>query len=140
MTRPTLSPEMLLFEVAAICSRHGIPVSTHNPAAALTHAARLLQALGLAEAPPAIEAATSVLPVVVDEPPATGDPHPGWNLALPSAGVRVHVPRGLDSGMGNRAPHALDRSELPPRRPIDGHTFTRGRQRPGDPPALRSVQ
>lgn len=117
MTRPTLSPEMLLFEVAAICSRHGIPVSTHNPAAALTHAARLLQALGLAEAPAAIEAATSVLPVVPyeDEPPATGDPHPGWNLRLPS----------------NLA--------VPPRRPVDGFTFSRGRQRPGDPPALRSV-
>jgi len=68
-TRPTLSPEMLLVEVAALCSRHGLAVSTATPSAALHHAARLLQALGLtvpAEPPPAIAAApmdsTTVLP------------------------------------------------------------------------------
>lgn len=59
--RPTLSPEMLLFEVAAMCSRHGLPVDTRNPSAARHYAEQLLRALGLTPdtAPPAaIEPAT----------------------------------------------------------------------------------
>jgi hypothetical protein len=118
-TRPTLSPEMLLFEIAAICSRHGVPVSTNNPGAAVHHATQLMRTLGLTvpideplaiEAPPDITS-TSVLPIV--EPVAAGDPRPGWNLQIPPL------------------------PPLPPRRPIDGHTFTRGQHRPG---AERSLQ
>jgi hypothetical protein len=65
-TRPTLSPEMLLFEVAAMCSRHGVAVSSANPSAALYHAGHLLQALGIGEPPQAItaapEPATALIP------------------------------------------------------------------------------
>src|SRR5678809_388116 len=102
MSRPTLSPEMLLFEVAAMCSRHGLAVSTENPGAALHHAQGLMRALGLTlpteqlaiEAPHEPATSTAVLPIVpADEPhlsPAT--------------------------------------FALPPRRPLDGHTFDRGRR------------
>jgi hypothetical protein len=125
--RPTLSPEMLLFEIAAMCSRHGVPVSTDNPGAAVHHATQLMRTLGLTvpigeplaiEAPPEPEqlATTSVLPVVPDEP-AAGDPAPGWNLRLPST---LAAP-------------------LPPRRPLDGNTFDRGRHRPGAPRSLQVV-
>lgn len=110
--RPTLSPAMMLFEIAAICSRHGIPVSTDNPSAALYHVERTMRALGLvvpADPPEAIaatpatpEPTTAVMPVVPADEPRTG-----WNLGLP------------------------------PRRPIDGATFTRGQHRPG---AQRSLQ
>ena len=71
--RPTLSAEMLLFEIAAICSRHGIPVRCDNPVAALYHAGHLLQALGVGEPPQAIAAApepaaTTLLPRVATDP------------------------------------------------------------------------
>lgn len=55
-----LTPEMLLFEVACLCSRHGIAVpATVNPGAARYHAEGLLQALGIIEPPPAITAASA---------------------------------------------------------------------------------
>ena len=112
--RPTLSPAMLLWEVTAIASRHGLPVSTDNPSACLHHAELLMRALGLAVStdPPAELLAvpatsTAVLPrVPADEP---------------------HLPAGVLS------------MPLPPRRPIDGHTFARGQHRPGAERALRSV-
>jgi len=47
---------MLLFEVAAMCSRHGIPVDTSNPSAARHAAGLLLRSLGLTVAAPAPEA------------------------------------------------------------------------------------
>jgi hypothetical protein len=122
--RPTLSPEMLLFEIAAMCSRHGVPVSTDNPGAAVHHATQLMRTLGLTvpideplaiEAPPAEPlVSTAVLPRVEDLP-ATGDPHPGWNLSVPPLPT------------------------LPARRPLDGHTFTRGQHRPGAPRSLQVV-
>lgn len=106
---PQLGPEMLLFEVAAVCSRHGLPVQTNNPSAALYHAAGMLQALGLADPPEAItagpEPATTLLPrIPADEPHLSAAV-----LAMP----------------------------LPPRRPIDGHSFAPGRHAPGQPRALR---
>jgi len=114
MTRPTLSPEMLLFEIAAMCSRHGVPVSTDNPGAAVHHATQLMRTLGLAvplaeplaiEAPPEPATSTAVLPVMpADEP---------------------HLPPSTFM--------------LPPRRPLDGNTFDRGRHRPGAPRSLQVV-
>lgn len=71
---PTLSAEMLLFEVAAICSRHGIPVDTSHPSAALSAATSLLRALGLTPAeparPPAITAAPDTTAVLAPVRPA----------------------------------------------------------------------
>lgn len=53
-----LTAEMLLFEVACLCSRHGIAIpATGNPSAARYHAEGMLQALGIIEPPPAITAA-----------------------------------------------------------------------------------
>jgi hypothetical protein len=113
MTRPTLSPEMLLWEVTAMCSRHGLPVSTDNPGAALHHAEGLMRALGLTlpteqlaiEAPHEPATSTAVLPLVpADEP---------------------HLPPSTFM--------------LPPRRPLDGHSFDRGRHRPGAPRSLQVV-
>ena len=116
--RPTLSPAMLLWEVTAIASRHGLPVDTSNPSACLHYAERLMQSLGLAVAaePPAELLAapadsTAVLPLVPDVPRPDGVDSLGAVMAMP----------------------------LPPRRPIDGHSFSRGAHRPGAPRALRSV-
>jgi len=63
-SRAALSPEMLLFEVAAMCSRHGLAVSTDHPTAALDAAARLLRALGLAPHEPA-----AIMPAPPTAPP-----------------------------------------------------------------------
>lgn len=97
-----LTPEMLLFEVACLLSRHGIPASSDNPTHAVHAATLLLRSLGVpVDAPePAAITATATLPAVVDEPPATGDPRPGWNLHLPA--------------------------ELPPVRPVGPPRFSRG--------------
>jgi len=80
MTR--LTPEMLLFEVACLLSRHGIPASSDNPTHAVHAATLLLRSLGVpVDAPePAAITATATMPAVRDEPAATGDPRPGWNL------------------------------------------------------------
>lgn len=100
-TRPTLSPEMLLFEVAAICSRHGIPVTSDNPGALVEHATRLLQTLGvMPHDPPAIEAAPAVTPDEI-------------------ADALQHSVRPLIPAMPTPSPLA--------RRPVDGFTFDRGR-------------
>src|SRR6185503_12281148 len=111
---PTLTPEMLLWEIGAVLARHGVGYSTANPSASLHYATQLLRSLGLmmpASAPAPLEAAPEASTAVLPRVPAE-EPHlPPGVLAVP----------------------------LPPRRPVDGHTFTRGRQRPGDPPALCSV-
>lgn len=73
---PVLSAEMLLFEVACLCSRHGIAVTARNPAAARYHAEGMLQALGLAEPPaalpagpaPTTPAATNPIPTIEASP------------------------------------------------------------------------
>lgn len=57
--RAALSPDALLFEIAALCSRHGIPVSSANPGAARHYAERLMHALGLIDESPAASIATS---------------------------------------------------------------------------------
>jgi len=67
--RPTLSPEMLLFEIAAMCSRAGLAVSSANPAASRHYAEQLLRSLGLTVTTPALPAAPVVS--VVDEPTTT---------------------------------------------------------------------
>lgn len=71
---PTLSAEMLLWEVTAVCSRHGIPVDTSHPSAALAAATSLLRALGLTPAepyrPPAITAAPDTTAVLAPVRPA----------------------------------------------------------------------
>jgi hypothetical protein len=72
--RAALSPDALLFEIAALCSRHGIAVSSANHGAARHYAERLMHALGLIDespaaaiAPPAPSAAdTAHLPIVRD--------------------------------------------------------------------------
>lgn len=107
---PTLTPEMLLFEVAAMCSRHGIPVSTSNPGAAVEHATRLLQTLGvMPHEPVAIEATPTAEIARV--------PAEAWTLP---AVELPHVPA--------------------PTRGVDGFSFRRGQHRPGAPRSLRSVK
>jgi hypothetical protein len=113
-TRPvSLTPEMLLFEIVCMCSQHGIPVRADNPGAAVTHAERLLQTLGVLQAPepPAITATATLPAVPADEPLAAGDPRPGWNLHLPT--------------------------ELPAVRPIATPKFERGRAAMGAHRVLR---
>lgn len=62
MTR--LTPEMLCFEVACILSRHGIPATPDNPAAAVHAATLMLRALGVPveSALPALDAVTATIP------------------------------------------------------------------------------
>lgn len=104
---PSLTPEMLLFEVAAMCSRHGIPVSTANPGAAVEHATRLLQTLGVMTAEPAaIEAAPPVTPDEIAD--AISSARRGWSLNLPA-----ELPTPTASPLA--------------RRPVDALTFDRGR-------------
>lgn len=86
--RAALSPEMLLFEVAAMCSRHGLAIpATVNPGAARHYAERLLHALGLVDGSPAAIApaapdVTAPIPVIRDgafvapEPPERPWPLP----------------------------------------------------------------
>lgn len=70
--RAALSPEMLLFEVAAMCSRHGLAVSSANPGAARHYAEQLMRALGLVSDAPAgaiaspAPDATAPIPVIRD--------------------------------------------------------------------------
>lgn len=115
--RHTLSPEMLLFEIAAMCSRHGLSVSSANPGAAVHHAARLLQALGLADPPAAIAAAPA-------PPPAQTTPLP----VVRAPSVNVVLPRG--SGDPPSRVHPLDRPT----------SFAHGRQRPGAPRSLHLAE
>lgn len=85
-----LTPEMLLFEVACLLSRHGIPASSDNPTHAVHAATLLLRSLGVP-----VDAPEQVALKAAPEPLATGDPRPGWNLSLPPDllnGARV-VPR-----------------------------------------------
>ncbi len=120
---PALSPEMLLFEVAAMCSRHALPVSTSNPQAALYHATGLLRALGLAEPPPAIEAAAP-------EPPP-GPPTaviPRLDLSIPRGPDNGRPPRGEVGGM----PAPLPRRTQP--------QYERGQHRVGAERSLRVVE
>lgn len=79
--QPALSPAMLLFEVAAMCSRHGLAVSTDHPTAALDAAARLLRALGLAPHEPV---------AIAPAPPRTQPDAPTASLpVVPAFGHRV---------------------------------------------------
>lgn len=95
--RAALSPEMLLFEVAAMCSRHGLAVSTDHPTAALDAAARLLRALGLApHEPAALPPAPPVRPPTVDgspwRPHHIGDPPTALLPVVRPAAHRVSRP------------------------------------------------
>lgn len=105
--RAALSPEMLLFEVAAMCSRHGIAVpATVNPGAARHYASQLLRALGLvsdapagalpAALPPARWSdATTALPLIREPAPGSApiDPRPLRERIMPARGAhRVSRP------------------------------------------------
>jgi hypothetical protein len=68
-----LSPEMLLFEIAAICSRHGVPVQTANPSASVHYAEQLMRSLGITPGEPAaIAAAPAAAPVELPPLPVNG--------------------------------------------------------------------
>lgn len=92
--RAALSPDMLLFEIAALCSRHGVAVSSANPGAAHHYAERLMHALGLIDDTPAAAIAppapgtdvTAPLPVVRD---VNGDP---WRDRVRRGSHRVMRP------------------------------------------------
>ena len=57
-----LSPEMMLFEIAAICSRHGVPVQTANPSASVHYAEQLMRSLGIVPGEPTAIAAGPATP------------------------------------------------------------------------------
>lgn len=78
--RPGLSPEMLLFEIAALCSRHGLAVSSANPSASRHYAEQLLRSLAITTVqPPAITAHPAP---VINEP----------TTELPTIDNRTHRP------------------------------------------------
>lgn len=109
VNRPTLSPAMMLWEVTAIASRHGLAVSTDNPSACLHYAEQLMRSMGLA---------------VTAEPPAALPAGP------PPADATADLP--LAPGLGFVDVPRLPRGD----RPTD---FRRGQHRPGATPTLRSV-
>lgn len=96
--RPALSPEMLLFEIAAMCSRHGVPVHTNNPGAARHLAAQLMRALG----------------IVPDEPAAIAPPPPRPPAPVSrSVSFDVNVPTShlpvVDTRRPGRGTHRVQR-------------------------------
>lgn len=133
-----LTPELLLWEIGAILARHGITFSTDNPSAAVHHATRLLQALGIlvtvepAALPPApTPFAPSVQPLASPGRPGFADEIADALALVQTSHLPVvpPLPRGADVGRPPR-PHPLDRVT-----PV----FQRGRHRPGDERSLRLV-
>ena len=110
-----LTPEMLLFEVACLLSRHGIPASSDNPTHAVHAATLLLRSLGVpVDAPEQVAlSATATMPAVIDEPPATGDPRPGWNLPATALPAIPPLPTRFTRGAASVEAHRVLRLAPP---------------------------
>lgn len=106
--RAALSPEMLLFEIAAMCSRHGLAIPANaNPAAARHYAERLMHALGLVDDAPAgvltstpAPDVTTPLPIIRDGAFAPEPPERPWPLPLRGPRGAHRVSRPLSSVPG----------------------------------------
>lgn len=123
--RAALSPEMLLFEIAAMCSRHGLPVPPlANPAAAVAAAERLMHMLGLVShepiALPAAPAPDLNIPIKLPRQP-DGPPPIRWMPAPSGTDVTMSLPLVPAPGtprplFGSRGAHRASRplAAVPP--------------------------
>jgi hypothetical protein len=113
-----ISPELVVMEVIAACSRRNVPVTLSNESACLHIAAQLLRALGLtpAESAPLALAATPEPPERAREWPAVM-PTPG-----PSPLLRI-IPTMVERESQQTAPMPRVEDLSPARAP---HRFRRG--------------